>query len=529
MFCQLEVLRRCLPKTIRKTLSELPASLDETYQRVLNEIGMANRDLAHRLLQCLTIAIRPLTVEELAEILALDFEVAEGETPKPDEGCQSENPQHDVLSICSSLIMLVDNGGSRVIQFSHFSVKEFLTSGRLSTFQGDISSFHIEAEPAHMTLAQVCLGTLFHLDGDSKLKRYASQHWVDHAQFKTVSSRIEVGIRRLFDPAKPYFAAWLQLNDIDRPWTGFGDSAAPHRGSLLYYASLCGLRDLTARTIVEHPEQVNARGGRNHSPLVAALYKGHFDIAELLYQHGADVDAPGHRNRTPLQVSSADGLFDVARWLLQHGADVNVREEDYSTLLHSAISRGRLEYAGLLLDHGADVDAEDRAGWTELHLASSRDDQKTGRLLLDHGANTNAKSKFGLTPLHLASARGRTKTARLLLHHRGTNADARDYVGRTPLHLAWTTEVVHMLLDCGADADADDKEGWTPLHLASSRGETEIMRLLLEGGASTDARNKEGRTPLQVASGEARHEIVQILAERRAQVDRERQCKLLKK
>jgi hypothetical protein len=34
--------------------SELPKSLDETYERVLKEIGMANRDLAHRLLQCLT-------------------------------------------------------------------------------------------------------------------------------------------------------------------------------------------------------------------------------------------------------------------------------------------------------------------------------------------------------------------------------------------------------------------------------------------------------------------------------------------
>ena len=336
MFCQLKVLRRCLPKTIRKTLSELPASLDETYQRVLNEIGMANRDIAHRLLQCLTMAIRPLTVEELAETLAFDFEVAEGETPKLDEGCQSENPQHDVLSTCSSLITVVDNGGSRVIQFSHFSVKEFLTSDRLSTFQGDISSFHIEAEPAHMTLAQVCLGTLLHLDGDSKLRRYASQHWVEHARFKTVFPQIEVGIRRLFDPAKPYFAAWLKLNDIDRPWTGFGDSAAIHRGSLLYYASLCGLRDLAARTIVEHPDQVNARSGRNHSPLVAALYKRHFDVAELLYQHGAAVDVRGHRNRTPLQVSSADGLFDVARWLLRHGADVNVRAEDYSTLLFSS-------------------------------------------------------------------------------------------------------------------------------------------------------------------------------------------------
>jgi hypothetical protein len=76
------VLRRCFPQSIRWTLNELPDSLDETYERVLKEIGMANRVHAHRLLQCLTVAIRPLCVDELAEILALDFDVAEGATPK---------------------------------------------------------------------------------------------------------------------------------------------------------------------------------------------------------------------------------------------------------------------------------------------------------------------------------------------------------------------------------------------------------------------------------------------------------------
>jgi hypothetical protein len=41
-------------------LKELPETLDETYERVLKEINKANWDHAHRLLQCLTIAVRPL-------------------------------------------------------------------------------------------------------------------------------------------------------------------------------------------------------------------------------------------------------------------------------------------------------------------------------------------------------------------------------------------------------------------------------------------------------------------------------------
>jgi hypothetical protein len=143
------VLQHCFPQSIRRSLNELPKSLDETYEHVLKEIGLANRGHAHRLLQCLTVAVRPLRVEELAEILALDFDGTEGATPKLNKDWRWEDRQRAVLSACSSLITLVDNGDSRVIQFSHFSVKEFLTSDRLSTSKGDVSQFHITFMSLH--------------------------------------------------------------------------------------------------------------------------------------------------------------------------------------------------------------------------------------------------------------------------------------------------------------------------------------------------------------------------------------------
>ena len=61
---------------------------------------MTNQDHAHRLLQCLTVAIRPLRVEELAEILAFDFEEAPGATPKLNEDWRWEDRQRAVLSTC---------------------------------------------------------------------------------------------------------------------------------------------------------------------------------------------------------------------------------------------------------------------------------------------------------------------------------------------------------------------------------------------------------------------------------------------
>lgn len=82
--CQLGYLRRRLPDRIRGALDELPETLDQTYQRALNDIDEANWEVAHRLLQFVAVASRPLRVEELAQFLALDFTA--GPIPKFHEG-----------------------------------------------------------------------------------------------------------------------------------------------------------------------------------------------------------------------------------------------------------------------------------------------------------------------------------------------------------------------------------------------------------------------------------------------------------
>src|SRR6266702_7532573 len=138
VFCQLETLRQCLPQSVRRTLNELPESLDETYERVMMEIKRANQAHAYRMLQCLTVAVRPLSVAELAELLAFDFDVAKGGTPQLNLDWRLKDHEQAVLSICSSLITVVPSQWSPIVQFSHFSVKEFLMSDRLARSTGDI-------------------------------------------------------------------------------------------------------------------------------------------------------------------------------------------------------------------------------------------------------------------------------------------------------------------------------------------------------------------------------------------------------
>src|ERR1700727_1950832 len=208
VFCQLETLRHCFPPNLRRFLNELPESLDETYERILRGINKAQKEDARRLLQCLTVAARPLRVEELAELLAFDFQAtSERGIPTLREDWRWNDQEEAVLSTCSSLITIVRNGKSRVVQFSHFSVKEYLTSPRLAQSRGDVSRFHIDLNAAHTILAQACLGTLLRLDEHTNstgskglpLAAYAAQHWVEHARFEGVSSRVRDGMDDLFD------------------------------------------------------------------------------------------------------------------------------------------------------------------------------------------------------------------------------------------------------------------------------------------------------------------------------------------
>src|SRR5712671_4563678 len=141
VFCQLQVLRYCFPPSVRRILDDLPDSLDETYERVLKEIKKANQRIAHRLLQCLVVAVRPLRVEELAEVLAFDFST-EG-IPKLNPSWRWEDQEEAVMSACSSLVIIVKDGKSRIVQFSHFSVKEYLTSERLAESIRDVSRYQI--------------------------------------------------------------------------------------------------------------------------------------------------------------------------------------------------------------------------------------------------------------------------------------------------------------------------------------------------------------------------------------------------
>jgi hypothetical protein len=427
VFCQLEVLRHCFPANLRRTLEELPRSLDETYKRILSEINYANWVHAYRLLQCLTVTLRPLRVEELAEVLAFDL-TTEG-LPKLNASWRWEDQEEAVLSACSSLVSVIIDDGSRVVQFSHFSVKEFLTSNRLASCMEEVSQFHIPIEPSHAILAQACLGVLLCLDDhttedsakEMPFYRYAAQYWVGHAQVENVDLRIKDAMDYFFDMDNPHFSALVQIEhrrdllrvSVDEEPTGFPRSAGP-----LYFAALSGLRGLAERLIIKDPQHVNQIGGFLGTPLHASVDRGHFEISKLLFAHGADINSHCAGNYTPLHHASVDGHLRLVKWLLDHGADVDPKDTKRgSTPLHLAADNGCLDVCRILLKHNADVDSRKDDGSTPLHLASSSWEEGSAvvvKLLLDYGADVWVRNLSGKTASEVASGPDREQIVQLL-------------------------------------------------------------------------------------------------------------------
>ena len=472
VFCQLDALRQCLPSSLRRTLAELPESLDETYERIVKDIKKGNRADAYRMLQCLAVAVRPLSVAELAEVLAFDFDASatNGGIPKLNSKWRWEDHEQAVLSTCSSLITIVlADDNSPVVQFSHFSVKEFLLSERLATSAKDISQYHIALEDANTLIAKACLGFLLRDPGDesdaatspSPLAQYAARHWVAHAKVDNVATHIGHGIEDLFDSDRPFFSSWMKLHNPDEgSWSRGLENEIRPEAAPLYRAALHGFREIVERLSLNHPENVKAISGLGGTALHPASVVGHVEVVLSLLKCGANVDARGCVNMTPLQLASLHGHLNIVQSLLDHGADPNCQDDDHRTPLSLAAAQDHVEVVRVLLENDADVNLRGQNGRTLMHDACAyhfyRDDLV--RLLLEHGADPNARDDDGRTPLHLISSPTE-------LYNRASSS---------------RLEIAPVLLAHGANVEAEDDEGRNPLQVALASGQTEMAQLLSE-------------------------------------------------
>jgi ankyrin repeat protein len=463
VFCQLDRLRRCLSPRIRRALDELPETLDETYERTLLDIDDENWAYAHRLFQCIVVARRPLLVEEIAEFLAFKSEKGGKLTFEGD--WRPEDPRDMVLSTCSSLVTVINVDGSQVIQFSHFSVKEYLTSKRIAE-SDRVSRYSTPLESAHLFVAQSCLSILLQLEKNLTKKSidnyplalYAARYWASHAEFEDVASQADDLIKRLFHPDNHYFTNWVWMYDTISDQSMEMEDPCPPELSPLHYAAQHGFQRVAEWLITACSHDADESNHEFTTPLHIASRVGRLSVVQVLLAHYADVNFGDVDNLTPLHFASWYGHPKVAQLLIDHGAEVNSRSWLNETpLCLVSEGGGNVEVAQILLEHCADPNARSILGWDTLHMALHNGNHPEGhqdlaKLLIKHGADPNSAGAQGQTPLHIAAQRG--------------------YL-----------EVIQRLLELDVNVNPLDNRGRTPLELANQNNHVEVARLLSKRGA----------------------------------------------
>ena len=387
-----------MPSSIRKALNELPITLDDTYERILQCIPKEKFQHARRLFQCIVAAIRPLRVEELAEIFAIEFDP--NERTNLVKGWRPENPEEAVLAACSSLIAIIHDEGSKVVQFSHFSVKEYLTSDRLQTSDiGHVCDYYIPLEKAHTVLARACVAIMLQLDEKADrervatfpLAKYASEHWLDHAKFENVQSQIQDALKDLFNPKRPHLRACIWVHNVEvKHLPKLEDYCAakqppPLLATPLYYVVFCGFSELAKWLITMHAEDVNAKCYDDRTPLHVASQEGHVDAVHMLLDHGALVDSRDCDDWTPLHFASCERNLEVVQLLLEYEAALNALEVWDRSPVFLASQSGHLEVVRLLCDRGADVHIQGFSR-TPFQVATLWGYHDVAQLLLEYGA-----------------------------------------------------------------------------------------------------------------------------------------------
>ncbi|MCJ1357579.1 MAG: hypothetical protein MMC33_007575 [Icmadophila ericetorum] len=127
--CQLDALESCVKlSALRSALAFVPNTLDETYARILCSNSKQDSQDALKILQWLIHSSRPMRIEKIVKILAVETEVE----PSFDPDNRLPEPE-DILAICPSLIAIITTGESEYwkrqeVRLAHFSIKEYLIS-----------------------------------------------------------------------------------------------------------------------------------------------------------------------------------------------------------------------------------------------------------------------------------------------------------------------------------------------------------------------------------------------------------------
>ncbi|KAJ7067281.1 ectomycorrhiza-induced ankyrin-domain/NACHT-domain-containing protein [Mycena amicta] len=520
-------------KQVNKALSNMPASLEAIYDRILENIK--NPDMLSsvgRTMNWLILSKRPMQLNEIIDVLAFDFD-AEPVRFSADERMRPKV----LLSACAGFVTVSEDPEKNIlmIKLAHASVKEYFLSAKGLRHPMDCQ---VSMEITHYLMAQTCIAYLCSfdhvLDKDSDLEKYplaqyAAENWSVHLRDWEIEQGkgeklegqdkqlIEL-VLELLQPDSIQYKSLFRLHDIDNSWGG--PKWNRRALSALYLSATIGISPKVVQELISRGAEVNALGGDSGNALQAASWKGHIEIVHLLLDQGAEVNAQGGLHGYALQAASSSGHIEIVHLLLNHGVEVNAQGRLHGYALQAASSRGHIEIVHLLLNHGAKVNAQSGYEGNALQAASLAGHNNLVRLLLDHGAEVNAQGGLHGYALQAASSRGHIEIVHLLLDH-GAEVNVQDGCYGNALQaasLAGHNNIVCLLLNHGAEVNRQGGRYVNALQAASWKGHIEIVRLLLDHGAEVNVQDREYGNALQTAL-EGHSIIVQLLLDQSAEMN----------
>jgi hypothetical protein len=228
-----------------------------------------------------------------------------------------------------------------VVRIAHFSVQEYLESDRIK--QQKAAIFALSSDLAHSEIAEICLAYLLEpelsngqLDmaklEEFPLAQFAAQFW--HVHYKKANkppSRVEELVIGLFKTHEDSFYNWVRLGNMDNPKNEYImdlELLSAVIPSQVYYASLLGLDHVLLDLIAaEAAKGVDTRylvcdhQGYFNSAIIAASFKGHQEVVQVLLDYGAELNAQCSTPfRDPLHAAVIGGHRGLLDLLLRHGA-----------------------------------------------------------------------------------------------------------------------------------------------------------------------------------------------------------------
>ncbi|KAI5253075.1 hypothetical protein E4T42_03019 [Aureobasidium subglaciale] len=367
---------------VERQLNNLPKNLNGTYDSILDSMDETERCEAKRLLAIICFSKRPLTLPEVVDALAIDFQ-------DPDDG--PFDPDHRVkdpmaiLEYCPGLASLVQPNDLLIsvmpsvaptVVLAHFSVEQYLHLKLDEWRFGKVAD-------AQAHIACICLRYLMQYEDPIKLDllsaerryplfRYARMNFANHLKLSLYDAGATELTWKLFD--MPFglricyiegLTKFLDLDELSDIWRSISRSSIQSNAAIgLVCAVFWGLRPLVESFItldftrINESVDIELKFGKylSRAAIEAAAFLHDFELFVLLHKAGANFS-----NSLPCAlVVRVDDLHSSEREQDTTDDIINYMLFSYAVdwispdILFLAVYQGRTRLVQILLENGAD-------------------------------------------------------------------------------------------------------------------------------------------------------------------------------